>query len=253
MYFQVLGPLRVRSSPDGEPVPIAGARQRTILASLLLNANRPVTVRRLVDVVWPFSPPATAREQIQNAIGMLKRRLPAEQIVRHTESYTFHVALPDLDLLQFRQSYDDAVTADEAGDPEQAMFWWRYAVELWRGEVADGVDIDAWHGAIAHLSEQRVRAVCRYAELSLNAPNVPTQLVADLLHWSQLHPVHEGLQMMLARALHRTGRSAEALLALRGYRCQLTRELAVEPGEDVIKLERKLRGEHLVAHQIQRS
>ena len=50
MEFRLLGPLEV---VDGdEPFPIGGPKQRTVLALLALNANRVVTVDRLIDALW---------------------------------------------------------------------------------------------------------------------------------------------------------------------------------------------------------
>ena len=50
MEFRVLGPLEVRA--DDGPLPLGGAKQRALLALLLLNANRVVARERLIDELW---------------------------------------------------------------------------------------------------------------------------------------------------------------------------------------------------------
>ena len=58
MEYRVLGPLEVRK--DDGPLPLGGAKQRALLALLLLNANRVVSRERLIDELWGDEPPATA-------------------------------------------------------------------------------------------------------------------------------------------------------------------------------------------------
>ncbi len=68
---RILGPLR--AGVDGEPVDLGGGRARLVLAALLLDADRPVPVGRLVDVVWGDRPPSSARTQIAIAVSGLRR------------------------------------------------------------------------------------------------------------------------------------------------------------------------------------
>ena len=71
MEYRVLVPLEARR--EGTAVPIRGARQRTVLALLLLEADRIVPTDRLVDGVWDEDPPATSRSQIHICISSLRR------------------------------------------------------------------------------------------------------------------------------------------------------------------------------------
>lgn len=48
--FCVLGPLRVLR--DGAPVPVGGAQQRAVLALLLVERERAVSVDRIADALW---------------------------------------------------------------------------------------------------------------------------------------------------------------------------------------------------------
>ena len=55
LRFAALGPLR--AWVDGEPVDLGPAKQRAVLATLLLAAPDAVTVERLTDAVWPAGGP----------------------------------------------------------------------------------------------------------------------------------------------------------------------------------------------------
>ena len=72
---RILGPLEVRAS-DG-PVPLGGAKQRALLALLLLNANRVVSRERLIDELWGDEPPETAVTTVQVYVSRLRKLLPA--------------------------------------------------------------------------------------------------------------------------------------------------------------------------------
>ena len=71
LSFQVLGPLRV--SVDGRPLRLRSARQRTVLAVLLLTPGRAVSVDTLADAVWHSDPPVTARNQIAICVSALRK------------------------------------------------------------------------------------------------------------------------------------------------------------------------------------
>jgi len=59
MEFRILGPLEVLE--EGRPVALGGAKQRALLAVLLLHANEVVSRDRLIDELWGGEPPDTAR------------------------------------------------------------------------------------------------------------------------------------------------------------------------------------------------
>src|SRR5262245_31973471 len=71
--FRVLGPMEVHR--DGQPITISAAQQRAVLAALLLQANRVVSVTRLIDDLWGDMPPVTARATLQSLVRRLRRVL----------------------------------------------------------------------------------------------------------------------------------------------------------------------------------
>ena len=75
MEFGLLGPLRVAASGGELTFP---ARQRTVLAVLLLRASQIVTVDALAAVLWDGEPPPGARNTIQGYVKLIRQRLGPE-------------------------------------------------------------------------------------------------------------------------------------------------------------------------------
>src|SRR5262249_60899481 len=69
--FHILGPLEVVRS--GCVVPLGGRRQRAVLALLLLQANRVVSVDRLAEDVWGGDPPPGSVTTLQSYVVRLRR------------------------------------------------------------------------------------------------------------------------------------------------------------------------------------
>ena len=76
----MLGPLEVVAD-DGAAVPLGGPRPRAVLAALLVEANRTVSVDRLIDAVWGESPPASAQNALQVHVHALRGALGPDRIV----------------------------------------------------------------------------------------------------------------------------------------------------------------------------
>ncbi|MEV8063296.1 regulator protein, partial [Streptomyces antimycoticus] len=60
--FGILGPVEVRV--DGRLLPVDGAKQRTVLAALLLSGGRVVSDDRLSELLWGRNPPVTMTAQL---------------------------------------------------------------------------------------------------------------------------------------------------------------------------------------------
>src|SRR2546427_4758518 len=99
MEYRVLGSLDVR---DGEEsVPLGGAKQRAVLALLLLNANRVVSRERLIDELWSDEPPETAVTSVQVYVSRLRKVLPAGTLLTRAPRYVLEGEPEDGDLLRF--------------------------------------------------------------------------------------------------------------------------------------------------------
>ena len=72
MEFRLLGPLEVRE--DERVIPVGGAKQRALLAILLLHANEVVSRDRLIDELWGERPPGTASHSLDHQVSRLRKR-----------------------------------------------------------------------------------------------------------------------------------------------------------------------------------
>lgn len=75
--FRILGQLDV--SRDGQRVELGGQKQRSVLAALLIEANRVVSLDRLIDALWPQQPPARASATVQVFVSNLRRALEPDR------------------------------------------------------------------------------------------------------------------------------------------------------------------------------
>jgi len=89
MRFRLLGPLEVED--DGRAIEITRAKQRALLAVLLLNANRVVSTDTLIDALWEERIPDTAPKALQVHVSYLRRRLDATRLETKAPGYLLRV------------------------------------------------------------------------------------------------------------------------------------------------------------------
>lgn len=99
MDFRVLGALEVRDG-DG-PVELGGAKQRAVLAHLLVRANAVVPADRLIDEVWGDEPPAAARNVLQTYISRLRKELGADRLEHGSGGYVLRAKPGEIDARRF--------------------------------------------------------------------------------------------------------------------------------------------------------
>ncbi len=244
MDFRILGPVQVAGS-DG-PVALGGVRERTVLALLLVHANRVVPVTDLVDALWPDGPPVTARQQVQTAVSLLRRTLgdpvrPEGQrrIVTLSPGYLIRVQDGELDAGVFTLRVAEARADLATGRADRAAEQLRAALATWRGRALEGLDAPAIRGAAAGLDERRMAAAEDLAEADLAAGR-PADVVAEVATLASGYPFRERLRGALMLGLYRLGRQAEALGVYRDYRRLLVADLGVEPGHALRDLERAI-------------
>ena len=235
--FRVLGPLEVGA--DDGPIELGGAKQRAVLAHLLLRANTVVPADRLIDEVWEDDPPAAARNVLQTYVSRLRKAVGAERLEQKAGGYVLHAEPGEVDLARFEALVDDA-RRSAAADPDAAVRLYREADALWRGEaLADLADQPALRGDIAHLEELRATATEErvVAELSLGRH---AELVPELEALTAASPLREGLWAHLMTALYRASRQADALAAYRRARAVLVEEFGLEPSAELRRLEQQV-------------
>ncbi|MFE9555870.1 BTAD domain-containing putative transcriptional regulator [Streptomyces sp. NPDC006703] len=238
MRYFLLGPLRIEG-PEAVP---AGARLRSLLAFLLLNAGRTVPAGRLVDALYGDEPPAGAANALQSQVSRLRRTLAIEH---GPAGYRLAADPDDVDVLRFERLARDGARAREAGDAGRAALLLREALGLWRGPaLVDVADAPFAAAQSARLEELRAAAVEERAEAELALGTDPAELLEWLREAVAAHPLRERLRGQLMRALRRAGRPAEALAEYERVRELLAGELGTDPSPELAAVHLSiLRGE----------
>ncbi|MFI6272821.1 AfsR/SARP family transcriptional regulator [Micromonospora zamorensis] len=246
--FAILGPLEVRVGEDA--LVLGGVRNQSILAALLLGANRVVSVERLVEAAWGDTPPGSARAQVQNRVGSLRRLLwtrhpGGELIATIASGYRLSLGDWDFDLHQFDEMVARADVLMSAGRLTEASSALSAALGLWRGPVLEGLHTPPLQGAAVAVEERRLNTLERRIQLDLDLGR-HARLVPELTALSAEHPYRETMHALLMLALYGSGRQAEALHTYHRVRKMLAEQVAVDPGEQLRMLhEAMLRGEYV--------
>ncbi|HEX5542550.1 MAG TPA: BTAD domain-containing putative transcriptional regulator [Micromonospora sp.] len=207
MRFGVLGPLTIQV--DGVPKPVGPPKQRALLAALLVSPGHTLSARILVDELWPEQAPATAGAALQVYIAGLRKTL-GEQLRTLETGYLLAATPDEVDAGQFEALLSQA-RAVRDHDPATAARLLGSALALWRGSPFDGVSAGPRVTAAAtRLAELHLAAREAFAELQLTLGH-HREIVADLSAWVLEHPLAEHLVVSLMLALHRSGRSVEAI------------------------------------------
>jgi class 3 adenylate cyclase/DNA-binding SARP family transcriptional activator len=221
--FAILGPLEARSS--GEPVSLGGPKQRALLAMLLLEAGRVVSLDRLVEALWSGAPPPTAVASLQNFVAQLRKALGPEVIETRPPGYLIRLVSEQLDLARVRSLIDAA----RASEPMRRAALLDDALAFWRGEPLAEFRYETFaQEEIARLEEFHLTLAEERAEAKL-AIGAHAEMVAELEGLVRAHPLRERLRAQLMLALYRSGRQAQALEAYREGRELLVEELGLEP------------------------
>ncbi|TDC84965.1 tetratricopeptide repeat protein [Micromonospora sp. KC606] len=223
--YHLLGPVTVHD--DGVPVPLGGPKPRTILAALLLDANRVVAEEQLVALTWGETWPATVRGQLQAYVSGLRRRLGAATIVRRPPGYLITVRPGELDLHDF----DEAVARAqrETANPAARADLLRQALARWPGPEMGGTTESMRATRGPELRERRLAAAEEWYDAELAAGR-HAEMVGPLRQAVHAEPFRERLHAQLMLALHGCGRTAEALDVYAAVRARLADELGVDPG-----------------------
>jgi DNA-binding SARP family transcriptional activator/tetratricopeptide (TPR) repeat protein len=243
MQIRVLGPLQV---VDGDrEITVPAGRLRVLLAALVCNANRVVSVSELISYLWDEPGPGapdTVRSYVRRLRACLRQLDPNREFIRlRSPGYVLVVEDDEVDLLTFRAR---VAAAHDLADPAEAAESLRSALSLWRGAPLADVRSDALTRAVvASLEEEHTRAVEQRIDREL-AAGEHGALVGELTALVEKHPLRERLWGQLMLALARSGRQAEALAAHRRLRAVLADDLGVDPGPEVQRIHAAiLRGE----------
>ena len=238
LEFRLLGPLEARL--DDQPISLGGARQRALVALLLLRANEVVSRDRLIEDLWRDHAPETAANALAALVARLRRVLPADVLVTKPSGYSIEIEPDAIDVNRFELLVEDGRRVLAAGEYGKASDDLREALSLWRGPpLADFTYEQFAEPAILQLEELRVTALESRIDADL-ALGRHGELVGELQSLVSEHPLRERLRGQLMLALYRSGRQAEALEAYRDGRATLLEELGIDPSPGLQELERAI-------------
>jgi predicted ATPase/DNA-binding SARP family transcriptional activator len=218
---------------DGRPLPVAGQSERSLLAALACSAGSVVAVGRLIDDLWGEGLPANPTNALQVRVSKLRRQLGG-RISTQPAGYALEVDPDDVDIVRFAHLVS-------AGRFEEAL-------GLYRGAPLAEFRDQEWARAEAtRLEELYLAAVEEHVENRLRDGG-DVALVGELEALVVAHPLRERLRGQLMLALHRSGRSADALARYQEGRRLLVEELGLNPSDGLRQLESAILRQEVTLH-----
>jgi DNA-binding SARP family transcriptional activator/tetratricopeptide (TPR) repeat protein len=237
--FRVLGPVDVFAG--GCRVNAGHARQRAVLAVLVLELGRVVPAEVLVDRVWGEEPPRSVRNALQGNVSRL-RMLTAEggeppaTLARRAGGYVLEAAPEQVDLQVFRGL---VAQAGAAGGDERAAGVLRRGLGLWQGGALGGVASPWLDGVREALEQERRAALGDLYDIELRLGR-HAAVAGELSEAAVAHPADERLVGLLMLALYRSGRAAGALRWFERACRGLAEELGTDPGPELRRLHQQV-------------
>ncbi|MGH3607984.1 MAG: BTAD domain-containing putative transcriptional regulator [Pseudonocardiaceae bacterium] len=236
--FKLLGPLEVCAG--GCPVPIRAAKQRVVLASLLVDAGRVVAVDQLINRLWDNAVPDGAQGTLRSYVMRLRQALyttaATGPIVTCAEGYYIDLSGHALDLNRFETLIRQARTATAQGRSDRASALLSDALVLWRSEPLSNVPSDVLRREVLpRLGEQWLLARELRIDAALDVGH-HQEMTAELGELTTRYPLRERFWAQRMLALYRSGRQAEALGSYRSLSMLLAGDLGINPSPELRSL-----------------
>ncbi|MDQ7802825.1 BTAD domain-containing putative transcriptional regulator [Amycolatopsis sp. A133] len=229
--LRVLGAVEVVAG--GTRFDVGPARQRDVLAVLLLEVGRAVPADRLVDRVWGDRPPRQPRNSLYAYVSRLRAVLGGLDGVAIERDRDGYVLLADplaMDVHRFESLLRRARTT---ADDHAALALYDEALALWRGTPLSELDSPWVDSVRSELERKRETAVLDRDDLRLRTG----AHAAVLARPAPAGVTGERAAAQRIEALFLDGRPADALREYEKVRLHLADELGTDPGP-------RLRGLH---------
>ncbi|MFD2416312.1 AfsR/SARP family transcriptional regulator [Amycolatopsis pigmentata] len=234
VHFGILGP--VQAVVGDAEIPIPATQQRVILAGLLLNSNRVVSIDRIAYFLWGEDLPPSSVATVRTYIMRLRRTLgpcAAGRIVTKAPGYIIDLGPGENDLASFfelRKSAAELAAEDRHAEASAAL---SSALALWRNAPLLDVPSPTLRDMeVPPLQELRLQTLEWRIDLDMRLGR-HAQLVPELSRLVREHPLRESLTAKLMIALHRAGRQSDALAVFLRARSLLIEQLGTEPGQEL--------------------
>jgi DNA-binding SARP family transcriptional activator len=207
-------------------------RHRELLGILVTQRGRTISTASLIDELWDGTAPVGAVGAVRTFVGELRRILEPHRPPRTTpavlvtvgEGYALGLSAESVDAWRFEEALAKAVGAS----PEEMDSLISAGLAEWQGDAFEEFAERPWaHAEAARLRELRQSAVEHCANARV-ASGRPADAIAMLEAHVSANPWRDEGWRLLALALYRSHRQAEALAALRRARQQLVSQLGLD-------------------------
>jgi DNA-binding SARP family transcriptional activator len=226
-----MGPLELHNGEDW--VGLSAARWRTVLALLIINRNRTVSVDQLIDELWGADLPNGPVKAVQVYVSRVRQTLNdkmQKRLFSTASGYQLSFDPAELDANIFEDLIRRGRSELASRRPQAAAAILRRAFSFYRGPVLVGVPGTSRICAeAARLEEMRLSALQDYLDARCLLGET-CELIAELRALTSEYPLHEGFWARLMLALGQAGRQADALEVYSRARGLLVGQLGVEPG-----------------------
>jgi DNA-binding SARP family transcriptional activator/WD40 repeat protein/tRNA A-37 threonylcarbamoyl transferase component Bud32 len=220
---------------DGGPLRLGSPLAQRLLAVLVTEAGRPIGRDRLIEVLWGDSPPDGATNNLQVYVSRLRGQLGHDTIETTSLGYALAPTI-ELDLGAFEHMLELA----RASDLSEALRVYDDALGLWRGPAFGAFAHEWWARPSAmRLEELRLTAMAERIDV-LIALGDANRAVADSELLLAADPLKESSVRIRMRALHLSGRSAEALRVAAAFRRRLSEQAGLSPSPALDDFEQQI-------------
>ena len=124
---------------------LGGPKQRAVLALLLLEPGRVVSLDRIVDAVWGDDPPNRPEVSVRGYVSNLRAaRRDGVRLARRDGGYVADVDADDVDIHRFERLVERAAAPRHAtAGCSMPPMRWRRRLALWRGRPFGGLADEA--------------------------------------------------------------------------------------------------------------
>jgi DNA-binding SARP family transcriptional activator len=256
LYFQVLGP--VRAWCDGDEIDVGSARQRAVLARLLLPTEQPHPIPEIIDAVWGEDLPGDPRNLVHKYVGGLRRALDPGNAASRTSAllpltangYALQINRSQVDLEMFTRKVAGAMALCDSqfprdsellrdGELPEARNQLNGALGLWQGPAFGQLSGEFFAVERKRLTERQLTVIEDRIGIDI-AMGQHTEAAADLVSSLFENPLREHLSALLMIALYRSGRQADSLGIFQDCRRRLINDLGIEPGQELQRVHQQI-------------
>lgn len=222
---------------------VSAAKHRILLATLLLNANRPVPRDVLIDTLWADEPPPNAPAALRTYLFRLRQALgqAGERISSTPSSLTIAIGSPaELDVWEAEDLHARGRAAVQGSEWQEAATLLQDAENLWRGRpLADVPSEVLVQRNVPRLEELRIAVTELRIEAELGL-GLAGKLIGELRALAAEHPLRENIHAQLMTALYQSHRRSEALAVFRDVRRVLRDQLGADPSSQLQELHKRI-------------